>query len=653
MSTVCGQKKQAPPSPVVSGRWLLRLTLASVFGLLAVLAVRQVGSLDVGFHLRAAEYILSGNGWPRTDPFTYTVGDHEYIDTSWGYQVLLGVIQRGLGAPGLVLLHAGLALATFALVYRTTRLAPADPATLRLLLLLGVLSAELRYEARPELLSYCLLALVLYLLHRHAEEPLAPLWLLPPLFLVWANCHSLFILGWAALGCFVLGQGLRHRRVDRRLLAWAGASVAVTLINPYGFKTLVFPFTLATRLAKGNVFGQSIGEFISPFALGLTEQLPFHPRLPVYAFRALFVLVLLSLVPLLRRKRYSCAILALPFLYLSFKMVRNMPLLAVACLPGLGWGLSLSALWKRGRAGRQLERAVLSGIAVFTVLLGLRVYHDAYYIDTRRPDRFGLGWNRWTQPIDALAYVERAGLRGRVLNHLNFGGYLMWARPEPVFIDGRLEVIGERFFEYYRQALASPAALEAAVARYGVGWLIFPYKINDGLLRRLSADHRWHLVYFDHLAVIFVKDGEPTVEDPGLRREPPRAGALDLDSLPGLGNRPRRGGLARWLGGLVRRQEFPEETESRGLFHYFRGDPAQAAAWFAEAIGRSDGAYYETYNNLGSALYKLGRHADAARCYAVVLQDAPGNRLARQRLEGPAGDARPAPERLPPRDGPL
>jgi hypothetical protein len=43
-----------------------RIALVAVFGLLAILATRQVSSLDVGFHLKAGEHILAGNGWPET-----------------------------------------------------------------------------------------------------------------------------------------------------------------------------------------------------------------------------------------------------------------------------------------------------------------------------------------------------------------------------------------------------------------------------------------------------------------------------------------------------------------------------------------------------------------------------------------------------------
>jgi len=615
------------------------IALACVFVLLALLAIRQVGSVDAGFHLRAGEHILQGHGWPRTDPFTFTLGGHPYIDTSWGYQVTIALAHRVLGAPGLVLFHAGLVMGIFLLVCLTARLGPADPASLVVLLLAGVLASEMRFEARPELLSYFLLAAVLYVLHRHAERRGAPLWVLPAVFLVWANMHSLFILGWAALVCFVLGMWLRDRSLDRPLALWSAGSIAVAILNPYGWRGVVFPFTLATRMQAENPFAQSIGEFVSPLALRLSEQFPFYPRVPIGMFRLLAVLSLAALLPLILKRRFWCVLLWLVYAPLAARMIRNVPLLIVACLPGTIWGLHatgiLDGLGLRGRAGRWLRAGVVGLSAAAALAVGLRVVNDAYYLACRREDRFGWSWNRIALPIDASRFAGRAGLRGPMLNHLNFGGTLMWWQREPVFIDGRLEVVGEAFFEEYRRALSSEQALEDCVARYGIRWLVFPYAISPELLGRVSRDRRWRLAYVDHLAALFVREG-PEAEglvDPALKRDlaaPPRA--PDSRSLPGLGDKPRRSGSARWLSGFVSRQAFPVEDFNRGLFHLFRSEPETAGRFFARAIASSEGSYHEIYNDLAAALYRQRRYDEAAGCYRIVLEDDPASRVARERL---------------------
>src|SRR5437867_6317590 len=62
---------------------------ALIFLLLALFGLRQIGNTDTGFHLRTGEYILEGHAPPATDPFSFTMQDHAYTDTSWGYDVLV------------------------------------------------------------------------------------------------------------------------------------------------------------------------------------------------------------------------------------------------------------------------------------------------------------------------------------------------------------------------------------------------------------------------------------------------------------------------------------------------------------------------------------------------------------------------------------
>ncbi len=599
-----------------------------MLSLVAVLACRQVGSLDVGFHLKAGESILEGGGWPRTDTFTYTINDHPYIDTSWGYQVVAALVQRGLGGAGLVLLNLVLILTTYVMLIRTARLAPLDPTALVVALLAGGVASELRYEVRPELASWLLLSTTLYLLHRRAEKPGAPLWALPVVHLVWANTHSLFVLGWAAIGCFAAGTWVRRGRPDRALFGWGTASIAVVLVNPYGWRGALFPFTLATRMQDQNVFGRTIGEFVSPFALGLSRQFPFYPRAPILCFRLFAVLALVAVIGLLRRRRFSAALLTVPFMFLAARMIRNIPLLVIACLPGLAWGLPVEALL-RGR--RLAVRGALAASAAIAVILGARVVNDGYYIASRRPERFGFGWNGLTLPIDAVAWARAAGLAGPVLNHLNFGGYMIWARPGPVFIDGRLEVTGEAFYRRYQEALSSQAALEATVSAYGIRWIIFPYATNPKLLGRLGGDPRWRPVYADHLAAIFVRTDAPApAAGPSLPAPP---GSVPPSSLPGLTGPPRITPMSAWMRGLVSRQRFPSRAFNLGLYRYFLGDTRGAEAWFSLAARESGGAYYEVYNNLGAALWAEGRRQEAAACYRIVLEDDPGNPQARARLD--------------------
>lgn len=626
--------------------------LVVVFALVALLAARQAGSLDVGFHLRAGESILSGEGWPDKDAFTFTLSNRDNIDTNWGYQLLIALARRVAGPAGLVLLHAAAILAVFGLLLVTARLSAAGDVVLPALLLLGALASELRFEVHPGIFSYLFLALTLYLLHRYAErpdDPRAP-WLpvaLPAIQIVWANMHGLFVLGWAAMACFIVGLWIRNRTPDWRLAGWSLAGVAATLLNPWGVRGMIFPFSAASRMSDDNIFARSIGEFVSPFALHLSDQFPFYPRAPIFAYRLFAILAVVALAGALRRRRWWCALLWLPFFALSVQMVRNIPLLVIAALPWMAWSLrGGDALRGAARlAGRVITPRRLSTVAsllaaalvAVSVLFVMRVATDAYYLDSRRPSRTGLGWNHLSLPVDAADYARKAGMsRERVLNHLDFGGWLMWSLEEPVFIDGRREVVGEEFYDGYLHILENEQAMEEAVRRHGLKWIIFPYISNPRLVIALSDDPRWRIAYADHLAVIFVRlrpEAEPWI-DPGLKQfQFVHEIAPAFTDVPGLGETPAPGRLSVWLNGFWRRQVFPSYNHGIGLLHYYRGEIGPAANRFAMAVTESGGAFYETYNNLGSALFHMGEFDLADKAHRVVLARDPGNTIATSRLK--------------------
>jgi len=257
----------------------------------------------------------------------------------------------------------------FSVVIRTARLVPGESRVLLPLLVLGGLAAEPRFAVRPEILSYTLLALVLLILQRHAEGLGSRLRLLPVIFLVWVNSHGLFVLGWVALACFVVGTTLRHKRIDLPLLGWSAASIVAGLINPYGWRALAFPLTLATRMNEANVFARNIGEFFSPLDYLRSDQLMFY-LVPVACFFILAVFTALSVLSLWRQKRFAGVLLCLAFLPLALIMVRNVPALAVACLPGAVWGLSLDRVLDkfglRGIARRGVRHAFL-GLVLLVV----------------------------------------------------------------------------------------------------------------------------------------------------------------------------------------------------------------------------------------------------------------------------------------------
>jgi hypothetical protein len=380
--------------------------------------------------------------------------------------------------------------------------------------------------------------------------------------------------------------------------------VLVSLINPYGPGAIAYALSLLARFRSSSPHRPHVAEFQSPL-LHLDS-------LQGACLVALLALSSIAIAGLWRERRFAPILLTLIAVALALRMSRNVPLLGVVALPGTAWGLR-ALLASAGAGARRWTiaagRAGVALVGLAALLLALRVGTDAYYVAADRNDRFGLGWNRLRLPVDAAAFARTAGLEGNVLNHIGFGGYLMWALDRPVFIDGRLELAGDAAFAAFLETFRSPEALEATARKHQAGWVIFPYFVRLDLLRRLSTDPRWRLAYHDHLAAIFVRAGAPaatgdTAPDHALLRAPP-------GPLPGLGGAPLPSRLGCFLDGFVHRRRFSVEANGDGIFHLARGETAVARALFERTISRAGGCDAAPYQNLASSLILENRLAEA------------------------------------------
>jgi len=108
-------------------------------------------------------------------------------------------------------------------------------------------------------------------------------------------------------------------------------------------------------------------------------------------------------------------------------------------------------------------------------------------------------------PVEAVAFIRRAHLSGRMLNEYAFGGYLIWALPErKVFIDGRADVYA--WTGVFRDYGAW------ATLREDPNLLLQKYTIDFCLLSRSAPLARvmrylpgWSERYSDARSVIFVR----------------------------------------------------------------------------------------------------------------------------------------------------
>jgi hypothetical protein len=305
-----------------------------------------------------------------------------------------------------------------------------------------------------------------------------------------ALCAAGELVGWA-LGGEAGRAGGRGRA--RTLAILAAVSVVASLVNPFHYHALLFPFqVMGERLSQAWIV-----EWASP---------PFgHPQ--VLVLEIMLGLMLLLALGTARPVPWRDLVVLVPLVHLAFQATRNTPLLVIVATPILGRALASCA----GAHWAHLPR--LAQRAVATAALGLVLSSCGLVAGSRQPAQV---WSTFrpafgvaeSLPAGAVEFLRREGRRGTLWNEYVWGGYLIWhLYPElRVSIDGRMAVYGPaRFSEHLTVAELEPGwqdvlvrlKVDAAVVRSG-----------SPLVSALRASG-WAVRYEDKVA---------TVLDPPRRR---------------------------------------------------------------------------------------------------------------------------------------
>ena len=183
---------------------------------------------DEWWHIALGRLILSG-GIPATEPFSFVATQHPWVEQQWLYEVTLAVLVR-LGGDGLASLALGLvgSLALLVAALAMPREARVSRGWSAAAMVVGGLMAGMALGVRAETVSALGVAVTLLMVRRWRDGSRWVVWLLPPVYLLWANLHAGFVAGLAVLG-FTL---IIHRPArDRAAPVSASTSLAVICVG--------------------------------------------------------------------------------------------------------------------------------------------------------------------------------------------------------------------------------------------------------------------------------------------------------------------------------------------------------------------------------------------------------------------------------------
>lgn len=496
--------------------WLDEITTPSGLFLTAVvlLALIPVTSIirdpDFWWHLRTGELIAQHGGLLGTDPFTYTVTSHAWTMHEWLTELLYAGLYSLAGLALIVVVLSAVTWIGLLLVLRRARLRTGNRLVLGAGLLLAVLAGYPIWGPRVQMVTFCFSALTLLLLERHLVRGGRAVWALVPLFVVWSNLHSGFVIGLGFIAVVflaeVIGRWLRMpdgasasraRTLPLLFLACAAAS----MINPNGPGILLYAIQTQSSAAQQAL----ILEWHSP---------DFHDWV-ILPFGVMLV-SLAVLIAVNGRIRARDAALVLLTTALALQSVRHIALFVAATTPM--WIDQTAMLVARRRSARVAIRHVRAAQrhsrrpplrlrtmtwAVLVALL-LVAYGGARLIPVIATKPGSLVYAQ-EFPVCAARWLARAPQPLKVFNQYGEGGFLvdqLSARGDRVFIFGDAALMGDNLLYTYARVEGVQPGWDSTIRDAGTDIVLFD--TGTPLANVMLESSRWVRVYQDPLSVAFV-----------------------------------------------------------------------------------------------------------------------------------------------------
>jgi hypothetical protein len=487
-------------TPSISAIILISVFLSQIFSA----AYGLLKDCDTGYHIRAGEYILDNLLIPKHDMFSFLSPPISWTAHEWLSEVIMAAIHGIFGLTGTVIFFAILISFVFYLLFKILQSLKANIIIATIVIIFVIASSQMHWLARPHIFSMLFVLLWYFLLEAHQDNKKNIVYLQVPLMLLWVNMHAGFIIGFVLNAIYLFGNmvelissPMSQKNILKKKAIFLGlitvACLIVSLVNPYGYEILIFPFKLVTEKFIMN----NIAEYLSP---------NFHSvwAIPFEAF-LLFALAVFAFSK--ERLNLVELLLILLFVHMSLYSARYIPLFSIMAAPIVTKQLKSllensngkfpEFLKQKGASFAEIDASANDFIwpALVFLLIVLLAFSGKFKADFD-PDN---------KPVAASIFLEKEQIGGNMFNNDEFGDYLIY-RNYPaykVFIDGRNDMYGVEKLKEYHRVIKFENGWENILEKYNITWII--YGSRSPLARYLMKNKSWHLIYSDKVASIFLK----------------------------------------------------------------------------------------------------------------------------------------------------
>jgi hypothetical protein len=491
-----------------------QLSLSNLFPLVLLLGLlgmtaRPATDPDLWWHLRTGQWIVETGHIPHTDPFSFTRAGYAWVSHEWLSEVVFYELWKHAGAAALIVFSAVVTAAGFMLLYRRCLLGGVDKHWAAAATAFGAWASAPSWGVRPQMFTFVLASLLLWLIERGTEEarPRLLFWI-PPLFLLWLNLHAGFALGPALLLAYGVGLLLetaagstpwqQARPILARVLLLLLACLALVPLNPTGAQLYRYPFDTL----RSSGMRSFIVEWFSP---------NFHDGL-YRPFLLAWLLVLIALAWSRSRPRGRVIVPLVLTSLAALDAVRHIPIFVLVAIPIIAAALptartKFSKGAERGASTSARFRPIF-GVAVVILMAGLALMKCVSLARSQDANEAALF------PERAVAFLRAGGHTNdapqRIFVYYDWGGYAIWKLyPEArVFVDGRADLYGDDLLREFKNAVQLRDSWREILDRWQVEAALVPP--SCALAQSLLLDPEWHTAFGDSQAILLVRNAVQT-----------------------------------------------------------------------------------------------------------------------------------------------
>jgi hypothetical protein len=460
---------------------------------------------DTGYHIRAGEYILNTFSIPKEDIFSFHTPTLPWTAHEWLSEVIMAMTHRTFGLTGIVIFFSFIISLVYYLLFKILRKNNNNIIISAFIVILVLAASKIHWLARPHIFSLLFMLIWYYLLDEYQYNHKNCLYFFPPIMLVWVNLHGGFLAGFILIGIYLFGNTFEfvasknsekdnYKKKVGLLWLITIVSLFVCLINPFGYRILLFPFNLVS-----NKF---IMDHVSEFMAPNFHQLSFKP------FE--FILLLIFVVLVFSKKRINIIelVMILLFVHMSLYSARYIPLFCIILAPILlrqlnsilepSDGNFAKFFKKRSDNVSKIDASARGYLWPFAAVILVVFFAKAGKINFQFDEK--------KKPVAAVKFLKKENIKGNMFDNDEFGDYIIYAAwPQyKVFFDGRSDMYGvDKLKEYFKVARIKPG-WDQVLKKYNINWFI--YNANSALSMFLMERDDWKLIYADKVSNIFVKD---------------------------------------------------------------------------------------------------------------------------------------------------